>query len=82
MKHAFEVGLIPLGDLYGDHNERWVTWKQDVQTKIDETLGELRTDTVEKDIAVKLRNTIKVLEKLEETFDEIANQQSYKPDVD
>jgi hypothetical protein len=47
-----------------------------------ETLGELRTDTVEKDIAVKLRNTIKVLEKLEETFDEIANQQSYKPDVD
>lgn len=36
LKHAFEVGFIPLGDEYGEHNPKWVQWKKDVQTAIEE----------------------------------------------
>lgn len=38
LKYAFEVGFIPLGDEYGDHNEKWVKWKSDVMSAIQRKL--------------------------------------------
>jgi hypothetical protein len=35
LKEAFEVGLIPLGDEYGDHNPKWVEWKNSVKQAIN-----------------------------------------------
>jgi hypothetical protein len=34
LKEAFAVGLIPLGDEYGDHNPKWVEWKNSVKDAI------------------------------------------------
>lgn len=34
LKQAFEIGFIPLGDAYGEHNPKWVEWKNEVKYAI------------------------------------------------
>lgn len=36
LKLGFEKGYIPLGDMYGDHNQEWVKWKAALFAKLSE----------------------------------------------
>lgn len=36
LEEAFKRGILPLGDMYGDHCPRWVNWKSSVLTRLEE----------------------------------------------
>ncbi|MGH1263417.1 hypothetical protein ACQVWE_14030 [Bacillus cereus] len=41
LKYAFEKGYKPLGDKFGEHNEEWIRWKEEVSSVIEVKLGNL-----------------------------------------